>query len=424
MADPAAPIPPSVAFSDMPENWLTNPDGLAIACLTIAIFLAFFAILVVGLRIYARHAIDALGIDDGFMVVAACLFVANSVLCCLDCFAGLGSRDEKVLANPWNGPAATMHRQITYAWSLPFIKCSICFSLFRITNERRHTIPLWCVMILATFSAMLGFVAVLITCQPIARNWDPALSNVGSCMDYAIIQNISYFISASSIITDWACAILPCFIVWNLNIKRKLKVSVAVVLALGAVASFQFFITRPIPLQIHSLLCALADTWIPPRRTDKIANIVIWSEIECGVGIIAGSLPSLRGFFKYIRDKSSAGSSNRQHRHLNLDDNENSHHFVTIGGTGGEGDRTAAAASNLRLGNLGCNASNSTTCEAGSPSSAGEGVSRRGASKGEAWVDLEESEEDSESQKRMIRRTHGYSVQVQSAHGQGRGYVT
>ncbi|KAK8054372.1 hypothetical protein PG996_013673 [Apiospora saccharicola] len=418
MADPAAPIPPSVAFSDMPENWLTNPDGLAIACLTITIVLALFAILVVGLRIYARHAIDALGIDDGFMVVATCLFVANSVLCCLDCFAGLGSRDEKVLANPWNGPAATMYLvlwQITYAWSLPFIKCSICFSLFRFTNERRHTIPLWCVMILATFSAMLGFVAVLITCQPIARNWDPALSNVGSCMDYSIIQNISYFISASSIITDWACAILPCFIVWNLNIKRKLKVSVAVVLALGAVASLSTIVRLPY----------LGAYTAPVDHYYKIANIVIWSEIECGVGIIAGSLPSLRGFFKYIRDKSSAGSSKRQHRHLSLDDNENSHHFVTIGGTGSEGDRTAAAASNLRLGNLGCSASNSTTCEAGGgTSSTGDGVSRRGAHKGEAWVDLEDSEEDSESQKRMIRRTHGYSVQVQSTHGQGRGYAT
>lgn len=64
-------------------------------------------------------------------------------------------------------------------------------------------------------------------------------------MDYSIIQNISYFISASSIITDWACAILPCFIVWKLNMKRKLKVSVAVVLALGAVASLSTIVRLP-----------------------------------------------------------------------------------------------------------------------------------------------------------------------------------
>ncbi|KAK8880062.1 cation-transporting atpase 4 [Apiospora arundinis] len=235
--------------------------------------------------------------------------------------------------------------QITYAWSLPFIRCSICLSLFRITNERRYTIPLWCVMVLATFSAMLGFIAVVITCQPIAKNWDPVLQNdpsVGSCMDYSIIQNISYFISASSILTDWSCVILPCIIVWNLNMKRKLKVSAAGILALGAVASLSTIVRLP-----H-----LGAYTAPKDHYYKIANIIIWSEIECGIGIIADPLPSLRGLIQAYLNRPSTGSSVEQNNHNDGHGNENghNHHFVTIGGTGGE--RTAAMGSNLKLGNL------------------------------------------------------------------------
>lgn len=107
---------------------------------------------------------------------------------------------------------------------------------------------LWAVMFLASISSLIGFIAVIITCQPIAKNWDPVIGaddSIGYCMNYGIIQGISYYISASSIITDWACAIIPCFIVWNLQMKRRLKISVATILALGAVASLTTIIRLP-----------------------------------------------------------------------------------------------------------------------------------------------------------------------------------
>jgi hypothetical protein len=103
-------------------------------------------------------------------------------------------------------------------------------------------------MVLATVSAMVGFIAVVITCQPMAKNWDPVIqadTSIGYCMTGNIVQNLSYYVSASSIVTDWACAIIPCFIVWNLQMKRKLKISVAAILALGAVASVTTIVRLP-----------------------------------------------------------------------------------------------------------------------------------------------------------------------------------
>ena len=45
---------------------------------------------------------------------------------------------------------------------------------------------------------------------------------------------------------------------------------------------------------------------IANRTTDQVANIILWTVVECGVGIVAGSLPALRAFFKSLaKDKST-----------------------------------------------------------------------------------------------------------------------
>ncbi|KAI0023809.1 hypothetical protein F4780DRAFT_24345 [Xylariomycetidae sp. FL0641] len=374
----AAPVP-TVYFSDMPSNWLDTPDDLGQGTLAVAIFLAITSVVTVALRIWSRFTSNAFGVDDYLMVVATGIFVANSIFCCLDIYAGLGSHDYRTDLTEWNTPATVMYLllwQATYAWDLPFVKCSICLSLFRITTEKKYRIMLWLVMFLATFSAMIGFIAVVITCRPIGKNWDPVLQadpTIGYCLDYGIIQGISYYISASSIITDWACAIIPCFIVWNLQMKRRLKISVAGILALGAVAS----LTTIIRLPYLGAYTALEDTYY------KVCNIVLWSQIECGIGIIAGSLPSLRRLLKGL-----VGSSKDASYGDSAGPNLN-----TIGG----GNRSGKMSRSVKMSSLSRQGGNTTTCEAIDEN-------------GHTWMELDD---DSESQKRIITRTHEVSVSVE-----------
>lgn len=43
-----------------------------------------------------------------------------------------------------------------------------------------------------------------------------------------------------------------------------------------------------------------------PSHTDKIGFVILWTVVELGLGIVAGSLPSMRKFFKSLaKDKSS-----------------------------------------------------------------------------------------------------------------------
>lgn len=84
-------------------------------------------------------------------------------------------------------------------------------------------------------SAMIAFVAIMLICQPIQYSWDKSLT--GTCASLQIVTGVSYLVSTLAIITDLACCIVPCVVVWNLQMKRRVKISVCVVLALGMCAS-------------------------------------------------------------------------------------------------------------------------------------------------------------------------------------------
>jgi hypothetical protein len=84
-----------------------------------------------------------------------------------------------------------------------------------------------------TLSASYGFVAmmtVLLQCRPLKATWDPA---AGSCSNGNIITNISWFVTACSITTDFACAVMPFVILWNLQMRKRLKFTIAAMLSLG-----------------------------------------------------------------------------------------------------------------------------------------------------------------------------------------------
>lgn len=96
----------------------------------------------------------------------------------------------------------------------------------------------------STIKIVVGFVAVVASCQPLEYYWDTTVPG-GFCASTSIVTGISYLVSIMAIITDWTCALVPCYVVWNLQMKSRLKASVCGVLALGIVASAATVIRLP-----------------------------------------------------------------------------------------------------------------------------------------------------------------------------------
>ena len=116
--------------------------------------------------------------------------------------------------------------------SLCCIKSAICVTLTRIAVDRVHRLVAISIIVVTCATSLVGFIGVLTTCQPVAANWNPTL---GHCASPEVITDLSYLVSASSILTDWSAAILPIAILWKSQMKTSVKVSVGIILGLGAV---------------------------------------------------------------------------------------------------------------------------------------------------------------------------------------------
>lgn len=119
-----------------------------------------------------------------------------------------------------------------YASAAAFIKCSIAITLLRIADSRRaFTWTIWAVMAATGISAIVFIAGIANICHPITTLWGE--TTTGSC-NLKLNSDVSFFFSAIEIVTDFSLAILPAVLLWNIQMKAKVKISVAVILGLGA----------------------------------------------------------------------------------------------------------------------------------------------------------------------------------------------
>lgn len=111
------------------------------------------------------------------------------------------------------------------------IKCSICVTLLRIATARRpYELFLYGLVGLVVVSAIIFNVAVGNLCKPIEALWG---EKQGVCSP-SLNSSVSFFFSAVAIVTDWSLAIVPGFLLWNVQMKDRVKISVALILGLAA----------------------------------------------------------------------------------------------------------------------------------------------------------------------------------------------
>ncbi|KAI1764422.1 hypothetical protein GGR53DRAFT_466403 [Hypoxylon sp. FL1150] len=271
-------------------------DGIGAETVAAAVILCVASTAVVGLRIYVRIKIGALGRDDYAMIMALVFFVPSCIVTILGCLAGFGAPEDVVDVLDTSGQMYRDGRKyffiywVTYLGCLPFIKLSICFALLRITNQKRYVVPLWIVLALSILMTGLGIVALFTQCRPISASFDPTSAKCaggsGSRLGWIPIA-----ISGFSVLTDWMYAAIPVFILWNLNMRTGVKASLAFILALGALASVSTIVRMPYVVQYF---------FQPGHSLRKTASLIVWSIVEMGIGIIAGSLPPLRPLFRRI----------------------------------------------------------------------------------------------------------------------------
>ncbi|ETS82339.1 hypothetical protein PFICI_04215 [Pestalotiopsis fici W106-1] len=265
-----------------------SPTGPGLDLFLVSVILGALSCIAVVLRLVIRKRIKGIGLDDWLMLLGLIFLILTCISTIVGSFNGVGTKNEHLDSYYlMQGKKWFLFAQLFYVLSTVPIKAAICVSLLRITTRNLYRWILYGVIGLASIACVVTDITLLTWCQPVSATWD---SSTGKCADASIVTNISYFISACSVVTDWTCAILPAFILWEVQLKPKVKVSVAIVLGVGVIASSATLVRLRYLLHYSD----------PDNYLYSVADIAIWSVVESGIGIIAGSAPALRPLLKYI----------------------------------------------------------------------------------------------------------------------------
>lgn len=154
---------------------------------------------------------------------------------------------------------------------------------------------------LYTFAGISLIFLLCFQCYPIEYFWDRTIQ--GSCQPSIYIGACAYVNTIVGGGTDFVLATLPIWLVWDLKLSWRTKVSIAVLLGMGNLSAAVNLVRL---VHIPGLL-----------RSDDILYegypFNLWSTVEAGVGICAASMtsfkPLLRSFLRALGIKSSISAS-------------------------------------------------------------------------------------------------------------------
>lgn len=101
--------------------------------------------------------------------------------------------------------------------------------------KKFQKIIIWVVVSVVTAYSIFYFFIVIFQCRPTSYFWDrfDGLHD-GKCVSNGLVAGATYAHSSLSVWADWTLALLPISLVWDLDMNPRTKISVAVILALGA----------------------------------------------------------------------------------------------------------------------------------------------------------------------------------------------
>lgn len=241
------------------------------------------------------------GLDDWFAIIAWVLFACHASFAIAGVYHGTGQ-------HAWNiRPQKEIVQGLKWWWFCePFyvlgnmaIKASIVIMLLRIIVDIPQRVTLYVTLTVVELYSTAFFLLFILQCQPSSYFWSRFGGGQGSCIDNTITVGAVYAYSAISCVGDWIFSIMPCVIVWQLQMRTTKRMMVGMILSMSAVASIATIARIP---YVHTLA----------NQADFLfatVDVAIWSCCEEGLAITASACatlqPLLRHFFGETRVASS-----------------------------------------------------------------------------------------------------------------------
>uniref|UniRef100_A0A8H7NEJ2 Rhodopsin domain-containing protein n=1 Tax=Bionectria ochroleuca TaxID=29856 RepID=A0A8H7NEJ2_BIOOC len=257
-------------------------------------------------RCYTRRFIlHSLGLDDYFLIISLLLLVTFSSCVAVGTSYGVGQRradiapEDYIEAMKWEVIA-----QGVSIFNLVASKGAVAFLLLRIVTQAWHKVYIWFCFVTNSIIATWCTIAVFIHCTPVDKIWNPNVE--GHC--WLDLAKVALATSAYAVCIDFALGTVPCFIIWELNMKRKDKIVTICGLSLGVLAGICGILRTTAIQSLRSHEEYIYDT----------TNMLIYSGTENFVSALCASVPVIRALWTKVLYgyASSNGSYQKRSHHL------------------------------------------------------------------------------------------------------------
>jgi hypothetical protein len=139
-----------------------------------------------------------------------------------------------------------------YALTMIACKLSIGYFLLRVTTEKIQRWTIYLAMFSTVISCGIFFFVTLFQCHPISYFWNK--DQDGKCINPGVVIGLAALYSVFAVGSDLVFALLPGWIVWNLQLHKRTKYSLIPLLAMGCMYVLVIIQMKPIVLTTHIVL--------------------------------------------------------------------------------------------------------------------------------------------------------------------------
>ncbi|KAG9203515.1 hypothetical protein G6514_002883 [Epicoccum nigrum] len=262
-----------------------------------------FDIVFTVLRFWIRSKRNAWGPDDWAMLVNLPFWMTSTIATIAMAWSGIGAYDGSLTDYQYSNSLKWFYVfQEPWCFTLITIKCSIGFALIRIANGKKWIEYMIYACMASCFVVMGGTgMYLFFQCMPVQKNWFPTMD--GTCQPRSTQTTLSYAVAVVSILSDWIFAVLPIFLLWNVQLDWRVKLSVMGMLGLGIFASIA-------PIVRLKFLIGMNDE---TRFLQNLGAILAWASAEMNIGMLVANLPACRPLLEGMiqRFSSWTGSGSR-----------------------------------------------------------------------------------------------------------------
>ncbi|KAF2756963.1 hypothetical protein EJ05DRAFT_501502 [Pseudovirgaria hyperparasitica] len=239
----------------------------------------------------------SIGWDDFFMLLTSLLF---SIYCAfMVVLIDRGGFRKRPLADTLPRTAIyVVLSEVFYILTTIFLKVSIGLFFLRVLLRPWQRWAFYVALSFATAAGTTYAFLATFQCGLPTKLFQNIIHD--KCLPRSVNLGFSYMYSITNIIADLTFVLIPIWMLRNSQMGRRAKISVTFVISLGATSSVASMIR----------LKFINGSVFGPDFFQNASNLAFWSTIEPGIGIVAGSLATLRPLLRAAISLACHGISN------------------------------------------------------------------------------------------------------------------